>query len=125
MLLSRKPKRPPEETQHERLALVYLAVEEPVTVRLRQLVQEATPGKWIYWLGAVYAGDVTVCDANTSPRVDENAELIALAPDLAAWAIDAADYLRDVGPLIEGVPGRESQRRAALLARLDSIGAQQ
>lgn len=86
--------------------------------RLRELVQQATPGPWEP--RAQFPHDVLTAWEENGGRLvifcehAGDARLIARAPDLAAWAADAADIIWDMGPGL-------GSDVAALLARLDRI----
>lgn len=105
--------------------------------RLQQLLDEATPGPWRVGNGQSWGyWDIhTTDDANalvakvwpTTHGASEadNAALIALTPELAAWAKDAADELARhcpgcTSPDTTGGPGGLCDS-CALLARLDGI----
>jgi len=96
-------------------------------VTLAELLANATPGPWVvvpftddYGEQSVY---VSMGDADSTVLRGCDAELIALAPDLARLALDMGEaleavgrYLASYGDTSEAVP-----RIEALLARLDGI----
>lgn len=87
---------------------------------LRELAGKATPGKWRIeadwdshvgdWPGDEGSGWVAPHGAYSSNRADN--ELMALAPELALWAADAADALSRA---------RTAREVDALLARFASL----
>ena len=98
--------------------------------RLRQLVKQATPGPW-HWTDT---GENKVWGGHLEPAVAEgagydglwtdiciseaDARLIALAPDLAAWAAWAAEGL---ARLIDVLGEVDIDIVETLLARLDAL----
>lgn len=94
--------------------------------RLRELVQAATPGPWIPLRDCEV---VTVCTHDGSEVLpwnegadqvsEDDANLIALAPNLAAWAADAAEELLS----LYNAPGEINYlpNVRPLLARLDGL----
>ena len=111
--------------------------------RLRALAANATPGPWRWGTGEENGGDwppyylVTVEEYPTrsvgplsrvvvsdDPPSEADARLIALAPDLAVWAADAADAL-DSHECPHPIDlGREWPKCevCGLLARFDRLG---
>ena len=98
---------------------------------LAELLAAATPGPWTAWRDELYwkvdkaPEGPNVCNTGRTSWNDteENARLIALAPDLARLALDMGEaleavgrYLASYGDTSEAVP-----RIEALLVRLDGI----
>jgi hypothetical protein len=103
--------------------------------RLRGLAAAATPGPW-FWdsygtvhsaslarqevdetgVAAIWAGTSGFRGGTASNPAD--ARLIALTPDLARWAADAAEELEHLMYLTESYTGETDEQTAALLARL-------
>ena len=85
---------------------------------LRETLEAATPGPWT-WMGGypqriTNPGAILIAETFTDPDSRAyNAELIALAPELAALVLDMGEHIREHGF------GAESD---ALLARLDQLG---
>lgn len=98
---------------------------------LRDILNAATPGPWTHhrnpgaklWRWVCGRESVVAAIVVDTPVEIQNARLIALAPQLAALALDMGELLR--GRLYHGfVPGSNGDTDAyALLARLDQIGA--
>jgi len=99
--------------------------------RLRRLLADATPGPW-HVHGFQDAGetlkDIRPADSETiivwpegcflPPMEEANLALIALTPEIAAWAADAHAFLCAV----DLYGGHSDAAREALLARYDEIG---
>lgn len=102
---------------------------------LRGLVEKATPGPWAVGFeddreAYVFSRDSGSGWVTHRPEpwmeggiLDADARLIALAPDLALWAADAADHLRKRSDNLDDCRCRTCRDAAALLARFAVIQA--
>lgn len=94
--------------------------------RLRGLVEKATPGPWEFdgfeHVVSLEVADI-VCglwqglraEGVPTPDMEADAALIALAPDLALWAADAADALQNWKGQNHGFTRRGKPRRGCNL----------
>lgn len=95
---------------------------------LRGLVEKATPGPWEFdgfeHVVSLEVADI-VCglwqglraEGVPTPDMEADAALIALAPDLALWAADAADALQNWKGQNHGFTRRGKPRRGCNLKR--------
>ena len=93
---------------------------------LRGLVEKATPGPWEFdgfeHVVSLEVADI-VCglwqglraEGVPTPDMEADAALIALAPDLALWAADAADALQNWKGQNHGFTRRSKPRRGCNL----------
>ena len=86
---------------------------------LRGLVEKATPGPWRHVPESdhfiVFASPNAAIHAAAYAETKDNARLIALAPDLALWAADAADALQNWKGQNHGFTRRGKPRRGCNL----------
>jgi hypothetical protein len=87
---------------------------------VRGILNKATPGPWPV-TETRYSDDYSCWGTAVEPT-EANAQLAALAPELAALVLDMGEELRRSLPQDESMDhGRDPDRRA-LLARLDQLG---
>jgi len=91
---------------------------------LEELLANATPGPWRASMAAVFAGEesIAACRGDDFARVDSDARLIALAPDLARLALDMGEALRAAWDEDRWDEFLEMDT-TSLLARLDGLAA--
>ena len=114
---------------------------------LRDILEAATPGPWevdasgegldvyapehktatvwVHLAGPMTMGDDA--DAGVKARAMADAQLVALAPELAALVLDMGDFLREIEDVLERDEASDWFERDfhSLLARLDQLGKEQ